>query len=48
LADKITQTTALEDRRIRKDLQVCVILCSAETGYFFWLRKHTGNSLTLQ
>jgi hypothetical protein len=23
LADKITQTTALEDRRIRKDLQVC-------------------------
>lgn len=30
LADKITQTTALEDRRIRKDLQVGLTLFSAD------------------
>jgi hypothetical protein len=48
LADKITQTTALEDRRIRKDLQVFYLRALRRWGDFLRCRKHTGNFLTLQ
>lgn len=53
LADKITQTTALEDRRIRKDLQdtygklldTVVVSVSRNTDTNYWARRHNKDSL---
>lgn len=53
LADKITQTTALEDRRIRKDLQdtygklldAVVVSVSRNTDTNYWTRRNNKDSL---
>ena len=47
LAEKVTQTTAMEDRRIRKELQVSPSEIFEETPPITALRKSTENSWIL-
>ncbi|KAK0466281.1 Dopey, N-terminal-domain-containing protein [Desarmillaria tabescens] len=54
LADKLTQTTAIEDRRIRKDLQEtfgklldsCVVYVGRSFDQGSWIRRTTKEALT--